>query len=334
MAQAGLDDPAPGPGACMPPGEGWRRLPGGNFGRSGPPPEGHSTNRLDGEVAIPPAVPDPVGQDGGMDFDGRRARFRALHESGTFLIPNPHDIGSCRLLASLGFPALATTSGGFAASLGRMDMTVGRDELVDHTGALVSSTDLPISVDAEQCFPGQPGGVVTTVALLAEAGAAGCSLEDWDPAAGRIEDIDVAVERIGAASAEADRHGMVLTARAENHLREVDDLDDTIGRLRAYREAGAHVVYAPGLTDLRSIARVVRETGAPVNVLLTPGGPSREELGSVGVRRLSVGSSLARIAYGALVQAAQDLRDAGALREAWPYLDRGRAQAAFASPKT
>lgn len=268
-----------------------------------------------------------------MDVDGRRARFRALHESGTFLIPNPHDIGSCRLLASLGFPALATTSGGFAASLGRMDMTVSRDELVDHTRALVSCTDLPISVDAEQCFPEQPGGVVATVELLAKAGAAGCSLEDWDPSTSRIEDLNVAVERVGAASAEAGRHGMVLTARAENHLRGVVDVDDTIRRLRAYREAGAHVVYAPGLTDLGSIARIVHDTGAPVNVLLIPGGPSRDELQSIGVRRLSVGSSLARIAYGALVQAAEDLRDSGSLQEIWPYLDRAHTQAAFPSPK-
>ncbi len=168
--------------------------------------------------------------------------------------------------------------------------------------------------------------------LLAAAGAAGCSVEDWDPAVGRIEDFDVVVSRVRAASAEADRHGMVLTARAENHLRGVDELDDTVRRLRAYRDAGAHAVYAPGLTDLGSIARVVGESGAPVNVLLIPGGPSRDELESIGVRRLSVGSSLARIAYGALVQAAEGLRDSGSLPEAGPYLDRALAQAAFASP--
>ena len=268
-----------------------------------------------------------------MELDKRRSRFRSLHESGTFVIPNPHDIGACRLLASLGFPALATTSGGFAASLGRMDMTVSREELIDHVKALVASTDLPISVDAEQCFPESPGGVVTTVELLAEAGAAGCSIEDWDPAAGRIEDEALAVERVHAASAEADRHGMVLTARAENHLRGVDDLDDTVKRLRAYRAAGARAVYAPGLTDLRSIERIVEETDAPVNVLLIPGGPSKDELQRIGVRRLSVGSSLARIAYGALVQAAEDLADSGSLQETWPYLDRDRAKAAFTSPK-
>lgn len=288
---------------------------------------------LDRKVAIPPVIPDPVSQDAHMNFDQRRSRFRTLHESGTFLIPNPHDVGSCRLLASLGFPALATTSGGFAASLGRMDMTVSRVELVDHVSALVASTDLPISVDAERCFPESPGGVVATVELLAEAGAAGCSVEDWDPAAGRIEDMGVAGERVRAASAEADRHGMVLTARAENHLRGVDDVDDTVRRLRAYRDAGAHAVYAPGLTDLRSIARIVDETAAPVNVLLMPGGPSRDELESIGVRRLSVGSSLARIAYDALVQAAEDLLGSGSLQEAWPYLDRDRAQAAFARAK-
>jgi 2-methylisocitrate lyase-like PEP mutase family enzyme len=214
-----------------------------------------------------------------------------------------------------------------------MDMTVSREELVGHVSALVASTDLPISVDAERCSPESPGGVVTTIELLAEAGAAGCSVEDWDPAAARIEDIGAASERVQAASAEADRHGMVLTARAENHLRGVDDVDDTVRRLSAYRDAGAHAVYAPGLTDLRSIARIVDETAAPVNVLLMPGGPSTDELQSIGVRRLSVGSSLARIAYGALVQAAEDLLGGGSLQEAWPYLDRDRAQAAFASPK-
>jgi 2-methylisocitrate lyase-like PEP mutase family enzyme len=269
-----------------------------------------------------------------MDLDQRRSRFRSLHESGTFLIPNPHDIGSCRLLASLGFPALATTSGGFAASLGRMDMTVSREELIDHVRAFVASTDLPISVDAERCFPERPGGVVATVELLAEAGASGCSIEDWNPTDGRIVELAVAVERVDAASAEADRHGMVLTARAENHLRGVDDLDDTVRRLRAYRTAGAHAVYAPGLTDLRSIGRIVEETGAPVNVLLIPGGPSKDDLQRIGVRRLSVGSSLARIAYGALVQAAADLADSGSLQETWPYLDRDRAKAAFVATKT
>ncbi len=244
-------------------------------------------------------------------------------------MPNPFDLGSCRLLTMLGFPALATTSGGFAASMGRRDMTTSRDELVDHVRGLCGATDLPVNVDAEQCFPESPGGVPATVGLLAEAGAAGCSIEDWNPRTQRIEDLDVAVERVAGAAAAAEGEGLVLTARAENHLRGRDLLDDTIARLSAYAGAGAHVVYAPALTDLTAIERIVRETGAPVNVLLVPGGPSRAQLAEVGVRRLSVGGSLARIAYGSLFQAAQRLVAEGALAVDAPYLSREVAEAAF-----
>ncbi len=264
-----------------------------------------------------------------MKIDERRERFRSLHEQGTFLMPNPHDIGTCRLLTTLGFSALATTSGGHSASLGRMDMTTHRADLVEHVYALARSTDLPLSVDAEQCYPEEVGGVQETVRLLAEAGASGCSIEDWNPRTGRIEDLGRAVERVGVAAAEADRHGMVLTARAENHLRGETDLDDTVLRLASYRAAGAHVVYAPALPDLAAIERVVKETDAPVNVLLQPGGPSADELERVGVRRLSVGSALARIAYGAFVRAAVDLLATGTLEESWPYLDRGLSSRAF-----
>jgi 2-methylisocitrate lyase-like PEP mutase family enzyme len=266
-----------------------------------------------------------------MDIDDRRARFRTLHEDGTFLIPNPHDVGTCRLLTTLGFSALATTSGGHAASIGRLDMTGSRNELVEHVGALASSTALPLSVDAEQCYPREPGGVQETVRLLAEAGASGCSIEDWNPQTGRIEELDVATERVSDAATEAERHGMVLTARAENHLRGVHDLDDTVRRLTAYRGAGAHVVYAPGVPDLDAIERIVRETDAPVNVLLQPGGPTMGQLEAIGVRRLSVGSALARIAYGAFAQAAQELLATGGLGESWPYLDRELAARAFAA---
>lgn len=264
-----------------------------------------------------------------MDIDDRRSLFRSLHDGGTFLIPNPHDIGTCRLLTVLGFSALATTSGGHAASLGRMDMTGERGELVEHTRTLAASTALPLSVDAEQCFPLEHGGVRATVRLLAEAGASGCSIEDWNPHAGRIDELDTAVDRVGAAATEAASHGMVLTARAENHLRGVDDLDDTVRRLIAYREAGADVVYAPGLPDIDAIERIVTETQAPVNVLLQPGGPSVGQLAQVGVRRVSIGSSLARIAYGAVVEAAQALLTTGELDERWPYLDRTLASEAF-----
>jgi 2-methylisocitrate lyase-like PEP mutase family enzyme len=264
-----------------------------------------------------------------MDADQIRARFRTLHLEGTFVMPNPHDLGSCRLLTWLGFEALATTSGGFAASLGRSDMSVTRDELIEHVRALCSVTELPMNVDAEQCFPGSPGGVAETVELLARAGASGCSIEDWNPDAKQVETLEVAVERVTLAAAAADRFGLTLTARAENHLRGRDDLDDTVTRLAAYAAVGAHVVYAPGLTDLGSIARIVAECGAPANVLLVPGGPSAAQLADIGVRRLSVGSSLARVAYGALVEAAERLLDQGALPPGLPYLSREASAGAF-----
>lgn len=249
-----------------------------------------------------------------MSVDDRRIRFRALHERGElFVMPNPWDMGSSRLLAALGFEALATTSAGFAWSLAKLDQTVTRAELVAHVAALSAATDLPLNVDGERCYPDDPGGVSKTVSLLADAGAAGCSIEDFDPARGGMEDVAVAAERVAAAAETA--HGlsspMVLTARAENHIRGVDDLDDTIARLVAYRDAGADCVYAPGLTDLDEIARVVDAVGVPVNVLALPGGPSIQELASVGVRRVSTGSLLAAAAYGALVAGARELAGPG-----------------------
>jgi 2-methylisocitrate lyase-like PEP mutase family enzyme len=173
------------------------------------------------------------------------ARFRELHErEQLFVMPNPWDVGSAKLLASLGFEALATTSAGFAWSLGKVDQTVTRDELLAHVRAL-AATPLPLNVDSERCFPDEPGGVAETVRLLAEAGAAGFSIEDYDPARDAIDDVEVAAERVRvAAEAKGD---LVLTGRAENHLHGVDDLDDTIARLLAYRDAGADVVYAPEL---------------------------------------------------------------------------------------
>jgi 2-methylisocitrate lyase-like PEP mutase family enzyme len=265
-------------------------------------------------------------------MDDRTTRFRTLHRAGTFVMPNPHDPGSARLLAALGFEALATTSGGFAASLGRADMSVTRDELVGHVGSVCEATDLPVNVDAERCFPESPGGVAETVARLAAAGAAGCSIEDWDPGAGSIEEVETAVDRVREAAKAAEASGLVLTARAENHLRGRDDLDDTIARLAAYAAAGADVVYAPGLTDLAAFGRIVEEAGAPVNVLLLPGGPSVGDLTAAGVRRISIGSSLARVAYGALVQAAEELLSSGSLPLGLPYLSRSLATEAFSPP--
>ncbi|HEV3329010.1 MAG TPA: isocitrate lyase/phosphoenolpyruvate mutase family protein [Acidimicrobiales bacterium] len=270
-----------------------------------------------------------------MDHDTARARFRLLHESGTFTMPNAYDEGSARLLADLGFEAVATTSSGHAATLGRRDMTVTRDELVAHAAALARATALPLSVDAEQCFPDEAGGVAGTVERLAEAGAAGCSIEDWDPRAARIEPLEVATARVAEAAPAASAAGMVLTARAENLLRGVDDLDDTIARLGAYRDAGAGCVYAPGLVDADAIRRVVVEVGAPLNVLLLRGGPSRDALAGIGVRRLSVGGWLAFVAYGAMVRAATHLRDEGTLDETAVVVGRDVVARAFAtSPST
>jgi 2-methylisocitrate lyase-like PEP mutase family enzyme len=247
----------------------------------------------------------------------RRERFRAMHRDGLFVMPNAWDIGSARLLASIGFQAVATTSSGHAASLGRADQEVTRDELLSHVEALVDAVDLPVSVDAERCFADEPAGVARTVELIATAGAAGCSIEDYDPASRSIDAIDVATERVAAASEAARKHGLVLTARAENHLYGIDDLTDTVQRLVAYRAAGADVVYAPGLVDRGQIERLVRAVDAPVNVLAMRAAPSISELAALGVRRVSTGGGLARAAYGALIAAGRELQTAGT----YTYLD-------------
>lgn len=256
-------------------------------------------------------------------------RFRTLHAGGIFVMPNPYDLGSARLLAALGFSALASTSSGFAATLGRLDMTVNRDELLDHIHPLAAATDLPLNVDSERCYADDLPGVTETVELLADAGAAGCSIEDWNPVTNSIDPIELAVERVGAAAAGAANTGIVLTARCENHLHGIDDLDDTIARLQAYVSAGAEVVYAPGLADLGQIARVVNEVGVPVNVLILPGGPSVAQLGDVGVRRISTGGLLSRIANGAMVAAAERLRDDGIVNTTEPFLSRTLAAQAL-----
>jgi 2-methylisocitrate lyase-like PEP mutase family enzyme len=244
-------------------------------------------------------------------WSARRDHFRALHADGLFVMPNPWDAGSARLLASLGFPALATTSSGHAASLGRADYGVRRDEMLQLVGAVAGSVAVPINVDSERCFADDPLGVAETVELIARAGAAGCSIEDFDPVSGAIDPIEIAVDRVGAAAGAAARHGLVLTARAENHLHGVDDLDDTIERLCAYRDAGAEVVYAPGLVSSDDIGRLVRAVGVAVNVLALRDGPPVTELAELGVRRVSTGGALARVAYGAMLAAATQLRDTG-----------------------
>ena len=212
-----------------------------------------------------------------MSVADGRAQFHVLHaREGIFVMPNPWDVGSARLLERCGFEALATTSAGYAWLLGREDHAVTRDELVAHVAELAAAVDVPLSVDSERCFASDPAGVAETVRLLAGAGAAGCSIEDWDQGRGRIDDPGHATELV-AAAVEAAREGdapLVLTARAENHLHGVDDLDDTIARLVAYRAVGADCVYAPGLTDPDQIAAVVEAVEAPVNVLALPAASS------------------------------------------------------------
>ena len=195
--------------------------------------------------------------------------------------------------------------------MGRLGGTGSRAELVEHVASLSAMTNLPISVDSENCYPDLDGGIAETIRLLAAAGASGCSIEDWDPNREVIEDIDRSIERVAIASAAAGEVGIVLTARAENHFRGTDDLDDTIARLTAFRAVGAQIVYAPGLTDIAAITRIVDEVGGAVNVLLMPGGPSKDQLAEVGVRRLSVGGAMARVAYGALYTFGQELLDTG-----------------------
>jgi len=256
-------------------------------------------------------------------------RFRSLHASGIFVMPNPYDLGSARLLAALGYTALASTSSGLAATLGRLDMTVNREELLAHVEPLARATDLPLNVDSERCFADDAAGVTETVELLADAGAAGCSIEDWNPMTNAIDPVETAAERVAAAAAGAERSGLVLTARCENHLHGVDDLDNTISRLRAYVAAGAEVVYAPGLRDVGQISTLVNAVGVPVNVLILPGGASVSEFGKAGVRRISTGGLLSRISQGAMVAAAERLRDQGVVGTDEPFLSGSLAKQAL-----
>jgi 2-methylisocitrate lyase-like PEP mutase family enzyme len=241
-------------------------------------------------------------------------RFRELHaREQLFVMPNPWDVGSARLLAALGFEALATTSAGFAWSIGKADQQVTRRELVAHVAAVAAATPLPLNVDSERCYPNDPGGVAETVRQLAGAGAAGCSIEDYDPATDLIDDVGLAAERVAeaAVAAHALPDPLVLTGRCENHIRGVDDLDDTIARLVAYRDAGADVVYAPGLSTIEQVRAVVDALRIPVNVLALARGPSVSDLAAAGVRRVSTGGALARAAYGGLLSAARELHDRG-----------------------
>jgi 2-methylisocitrate lyase-like PEP mutase family enzyme len=237
----------------------------------------------------------------------RGEAFRALHAGEPFVIPNPWDAGSARVLAALGFRALATTSSGFAFTLGRLDGAATLDELVDHVAALARATDLPVSVDLEDGHGADPGVAITRVA---EVGAVGGSIEDWDRE--RLYDLDEAVERVAAAVAAARAVGFpfTLTARAENHIRGNPDLEDTIVRLQAFETAGADVLYAPGLSDVEDIRVLCRAVAKPVNVHARAN-LTFQGLADAGAQRISVGGSLTWAAVQALVEAATAIRDRG-----------------------
>ncbi len=244
-------------------------------------------------------------------------------------MPNPWDAGSAKLLADLGFQALATTSSGHAATLGRSDGSVARDEALAHAAAIVAAVDVPVSADLEDGFGQGPDAVSATVAGAAEVGLAGCSIEDFSGGEGAaIYDLGLATERVAAAVEAA--HGgvrLVLTARAENFVRGNPDLTDTIARLQAYQEAGADVLYAPGLTDLDDIRRLVSSVDRPVNVLVRPNLAPVAALAQAGVARISVGGAFSQVALAALTRAGRELLDSGT----YQFMDlaaEGRQQAA------
>jgi 2-methylisocitrate lyase-like PEP mutase family enzyme len=254
--------------------------------------------------------------------------FLGLHRpEQPLLLPNPWDVGSARLLASLGFRALATTSSGYAATLGRLDGTVTADEALAHAAEIVAATELPVSADLENGFADSPEGVAETARGAVAAGLAGFSVEDFsgDPTTPFYEP-EHAAERVRAAAAVAHAGGarLVVTARAENHIHGRDDLPDTIARLQAYQEAGADVLYAPGLTTADAIRSVVESVDRPVNVLARPGAPTVAELGALGVARISVGGAFAFAAVEAVVSAARELSETGT----YDFLRRSAAGAA------
>jgi 2-methylisocitrate lyase-like PEP mutase family enzyme len=239
--------------------------------------------------------------------------FRALHEGEPFVIPNPWDTGSARVLEALGFEALATTSSGFAFTLGRLDGQATLDEVVAHVADLARATDLPISVDLENGYAEDPAGVAQAIARVAEAGAVGGSIEDWDPA-GRLYDREEAVERLVAAVEVARGLGFPfqLTGRAENHIRGNPDLVDTIARLQAFEAAGADVLYAPGLRTVAEIRTVCAAVSRPLNVLAF-GDLTLAEIAAAGAQRVSVGGGLTWVAVGAFADAARAIRQQGDL---------------------
>ena len=246
-----------------------------------------------------------------MTHQERGAAFRALHEGDPFAIPNPWDTGSAKVLGSLGFKALATTSGGFAFTVGKLDGGVTLDQVIDHTRVIAAATELPVSVDLENGHGHSPEDTARAITRAAEAGAVGGSIEDWDRD-GAIYELNHGAERIAAAREAADDLGFpfTLTARAENFLHGNPDLDDTIARLQAYERAGADVLYAPGLATMEQIRAVSEATGKPLNVLARSG-LTLSEMADAGAQRVSVGSRFLWVAVAAMVSAAEAIRDSG-----------------------
>ena len=244
----------------------------------------------------------------------KRARFRALHQEGCFVIPNPWDVGSARKLEKLGFKALATTGAGYAWSLGREDGQLSRDETLHHLRTLCAATDLPVNADFETGYADSAEGVYANVRMAIETGVAGLSIEDRDGR--KLLDFPVAVERVRAARRAIDRSGedVILVGRSEGHFIGKPDLEATIGRLIAYSEAGADCLYAPGVNELPDIARIVAAVSPkPVNVMMTGPNPGVADLAAIGVRRVSVGASLAAAAWRGFDAAAQMLHTEGRL---------------------
>ena len=241
----------------------------------------------------------------------KAADFRTLHAGEPFVLPNPWDAGSARVLEALGFKALATTSSGFAFTLGRLDGRVTLDEVVGHTASVDRATGLPLSVDLENGYGRDPESVALAITRVAAAGAVGGSIEDYDPA-GRIYELRHAAERIAAAAEAAQGLGFpfMLTARAENHIRGHPDLADTVARLQAFEEAGADVLYAPGLRSAEEIAAVSQAVSRPVNVLAVPE-LSLTEIVGAGAQRVSVGGTLTWVALAAMADAAEAIREHG-----------------------
>jgi 2-methylisocitrate lyase-like PEP mutase family enzyme len=252
-----------------------------------------------------------------MTRDQKYAAFRALHgRPGAFVIPNAWNAGSARILTALGFEAVATTSAGYAFSVGRRDSAAGlsRDEIIENTRAIAEATHLPVSADLMDGFGRSPEACAATVRLAADAGVVGGSIEDATGDANNpIYDFALAVDRVAAAVKAAERSQFVLTARAENFLHGRPDLNDTIRRLQSFAEAGADVVYAPGLPSLDAIRAVCASVAKPVNVVMGLQGATYavHELAAVGVKRISVGGALARAALGALVRAGREMKEKG-----------------------